>query len=72
LAGSEAGADAGIAGAEASIAGAEASTAGAGATTTGAGATTIGAGVSAGLLQAAKAAAAITAAKTSDLFIFKN
>jgi hypothetical protein len=32
----------------------------------------MGAGVSAGLLQAAKAATATTAAKTSDLFIFKN
>jgi hypothetical protein len=71
LAGSEAAAAGAAAGAEASIAGAEAAGAAAGAGAAAAGAAT-GAGASSFLPQAAKAAAAITAAKTSDLFIFKN
>jgi hypothetical protein len=61
-------ADASAAGADAAAAGAEASATGAAA---GAGAAT-GAGASSFLPQAAKAAAAITAAKTRDLFIFKR
>lgn len=61
-------ADASAAGAGAAGAGADASAAGAAA---GAGAAT-GAGASSFLPQAAKAAAAITAAKTRDLFIFKG
>jgi hypothetical protein len=52
-------------------AGAEASAAGATTTGAGAGATTTGAGASSFLPHATKAAAAITAAKTSDLFILK-
>jgi hypothetical protein len=71
LAGSEA-AGAAAAGADASAAGAEAAGAATGAgAAAGAGAAT-GAGASSFLPQADKAAAAITAAKTSDLFIFKN
>jgi len=62
-------ADASAAGAGAAAAGADASAA-AGAAA-GAGAAT-GAGASSFLPQAAKAAAAITAAKTRDLFIFKG
>lgn len=61
---SEAGAIA--AGADASAAGATTTAAGAGATTTGA-----GAGASSFLPHATRAAAAITAANTSDLFIFR-
>jgi len=66
-----AGSEAAAAGADASAAGAEAAGAAAGAGAAAAGAAA-GAGASSFLPQAAKAAAAITAAKTSDLFIFKN